>query len=129
ALASQNQIQQYGTILFAYKGRTERVTSDAEQDITTGIIKVVQGQTKKVYFTKGHGEKDPASAERDGYKSIADGLARDNYSVERVVIAHAGAVADDAAVVIGAGPKVDCLPGEVEALKKSLAKSGEFPVE
>ena len=85
ALASQNQIQQYGTILFAYKGRTERVTSDAEQDITTGIIKVVQGQTKKVYFTKGHGEKDTASAERDGYKSIADGLGRDNYSVESVV--------------------------------------------
>jgi ABC-type uncharacterized transport system involved in gliding motility auxiliary subunit len=129
ALASQNQIQQYGTILFAYKGRTERVTSDAEQDITTGIIKVVQGQTKKVYFTKGHGEKDPASAERDGYKSIADGLGRDNYSVESVVIAQTGAVADDAAVVIVAGPKVDFLPGEVEALKKYLAKSGKLLLE
>ena len=56
----QNQIQQYGTIVFNYKGRTERVTSDNEQDITNGIIKVVTGQQKKVYFTQGHGEKDTA---------------------------------------------------------------------
>src|SRR4029077_13002174 len=67
-LAAQNQVQQYGTILFKYKGRRERITTDTEQDITTGIIKVVQGQQKKVYFTQGHGERDIASAERDGYK-------------------------------------------------------------
>ena len=48
AAARQNQIQQYGTIVFNYKGRTERVTSDNEQDITNGIIKVVSGQQKKV---------------------------------------------------------------------------------
>ncbi len=129
ALASQNQIQQYGTILFAYKGRTERVTSDAEQDITTAIIKVVQGQTKKIYFTKGHGEKDTASGDRDGYKSIAEGLGRDNYSVETIVLAQAGAVPDDAAVVIVAGPKADFLTGEVDALKKYLAKAGKLLLE
>jgi ABC-type uncharacterized transport system involved in gliding motility auxiliary subunit len=39
-IASQNQIQQYGTILFKYKDRSERITTDAEQDITTAIIKV-----------------------------------------------------------------------------------------
>src|SRR6478672_1560320 len=51
-VAKQNQIQQYGTIVFNYKGRTERVTSDNEQDITNGIIKVVSGQQKKIYFTQ-----------------------------------------------------------------------------
>ena len=89
----------------------------------------MQGQTKKVYFTKGHGEKDTASAERDGYKAIADGLGRDNYSVESVVLAQTGAVADDAAVVIVAGPKVDFLPGEIDALKKYLGKSGKLLLE
>src|SRR5438477_10358826 len=43
-IAKQNQVQQDGTIVFNYKGRTERVTSDSEQDITNGIIKVVTGQ-------------------------------------------------------------------------------------
>src|SRR5215467_7598924 len=48
AAAQQNNVTQYGTIVFNYKGRSERVTSDNEQDITNGIIKAVSGQTRKV---------------------------------------------------------------------------------
>src|SRR5207253_3543543 len=78
AIARQNQVQQYGTIVFNYKGRTERVTTDAEQDITNGIIKVVTGQQRKIYFTQGHGEKDTTSSERDRYSDIAAALGRQN---------------------------------------------------
>jgi gliding motility-associatede transport system auxiliary component len=124
-VASQNQIQQYGTILFKYKDRSERITTDSEQDITTAIIKVVQGQQKKVYFTQGHGEKDPTSAERDGFKSIADSLTRENYTVDKVVLAQSGSVPDDAAVVIVAGPKTDFFPGEIDAIKKYIGKAGK----
>jgi ABC-type uncharacterized transport system involved in gliding motility auxiliary subunit len=49
--------------------------------------------------------------------------------VDSVVIAQTGAVADDAAVVIVAGPKADFLPGEIDALKKYLAKSGKLLLE
>src|SRR3954470_18336637 len=63
AIARQNQIQSYGTIVLDYKGRTERVSSDNEQDLTNGVIKVVTGAHKKVYFTQGHGERDTASGE------------------------------------------------------------------
>jgi ABC-type uncharacterized transport system involved in gliding motility auxiliary subunit len=128
-IASQNQVQQYGTILFKYKGRSERVTTDTEQDITTGIIKVVQGQQKKVYFTQGHGEKDTTSADRDGYKAIVDALTRENYTVDKVVLAQSGSVPDEAAVVVVAGPKTDFFPAEIEALKKYLAKSGKLLLE
>src|SRR5204862_3547039 len=100
AVAKRDQIQQYGTIVFDYKGRTERVTSDSEQDITNGIIKVVSGQQRKVYFTQGHGEKDTTSAERDGYNAIAAALGRENYTVDKIAIAQAGSVPDDAAVVV-----------------------------
>src|SRR5262245_5157769 len=61
ASARQSQIQQYNTIVFDYKGRSERVTTDTEQDLTNGIIKVVSGQQRKVYFTQGHGERDTTS--------------------------------------------------------------------
>jgi ABC-type uncharacterized transport system involved in gliding motility auxiliary subunit len=119
-------IQQYGTIVFNYKGRTERVTSDTEQDITNGIIKVVTGQQRKVYFTQGHGEKNPTAAERDGYNAIAQALGRENYTVEEVVLAQQGAVPDDAAVVVVAGPRNDFFPAEVDALKKYLDKAGKL---
>src|ERR1700681_1857262 len=128
-IARQNQVTQYGTIVFNYKGRTERVTSNTEQDITNGIIKVVSGQQRKVYFTQGHGEKDPTSAERDGYNGIADALKRENYTVDKVVLAQQGAVPDDASIVVIAGPRNDFFPPEIDALKKYLAKGGKLLME
>jgi ABC-type uncharacterized transport system involved in gliding motility auxiliary subunit len=125
-IAKQNQIQQYGTIVFNYKGRTERVTSDTEQDITNGIIKVVSGQQKKVYFTQGHGEKDTASSDREGFNAIAAALGRENYSVDKLVLAQQGAVPDDASVVVVAGPKTDFFPQEIDAIKKYLDKAGKL---
>ena len=129
AIAHQSNIQQYGTIVFSYKGRSERVTSDNEQDITNGIIKVVSGQQKKVYFTSGHGERDTTSAEREGYNTIAKALGAENYSLEKIVLAQAGAVPDDAAVLVVAGPKGDFFPPEVEAIKTYLDKAGKLLLE
>jgi len=129
AVARQNQIQQYGTVQFSYKGRTERVTSDTEQDLTNGIIKVVSGQQRKVYFTSGHGEHDTTSADRDGYNAISTALVRENYTVEKLVISQAGSVPDDASVVIVAGPKIDFLAPEVDALKTYLGKAGKLLLE
>jgi ABC-type uncharacterized transport system involved in gliding motility auxiliary subunit len=125
-IAKANQIQQDNTILFKYKGRTERVTTDAEQDITNAIIKVVSGQQRKVYFTTGHGEKDTAASERDGYSGIVAALGRENYTVDKVVLAQTGAVPDDAAVVVVAGPQTDFFPAEIDALKKYLGKAGKL---
>jgi ABC-type uncharacterized transport system involved in gliding motility auxiliary subunit len=125
-IAKQSAIQQYGTIVFNYKGRTERVTADNEQDITNGIIKVVSGQQRKVYFTSGHGEKDTTSADRDGYNAIAAALGHENYALEKLVIAQQGAVPDDASVVVVAGPRTDYFPAEIDALKKYLDKSGKL---
>jgi ABC-type uncharacterized transport system involved in gliding motility auxiliary subunit len=125
-IAKSNQVQQYGTLVFNYKGRSERVTTDAEQDITNAIIKVVTGQQRKIYFTAGHGEKDTTSSERDGYNGIAAALGHENYTVDKIVLAQAGAVPDDASVVVVAGPHTDFFPPEIDALKKYLAKAGKL---
>jgi hypothetical protein len=69
--ANQNQVQQYGTVVFDYKGKTERVTSSEEGQLTNGLIKLITGKERKVYFLQGHGEKDTANSERAGYSAIA----------------------------------------------------------
>ncbi len=128
-IAQQNGVQQYGTIVLNYKERTEKVTSNTEQDITNGIIKVVTGQQKKVYFSQGHGEKDTAASDREGYSSIASALGGDNYTAEKLVLLQQGSVPADATVVIAAGPKIDFLPPEIEALKTYLGKNGKLLLE
>ena len=129
AVARQYQVTQYNTIVFNYNGRTERITSDAEQDITNAIIKVVSGQQRKVYFTQGHGEHDTTSAERDGYNGVSGALGKENYTVDKLVLAQAGSVPDDASVVVVAGPRTDFFPPEIDALKKYLAKAGKVLLE
>ena len=90
---------------------------------------MVSGQQRKVYFTQGHGEKDTTSSERDGYNAIAAALGRENYTVDKLVLAQQGAVPDDAAVVVVAGPRTDFFPPEIDALKKYLDKAGKLLLE
>jgi ABC-type uncharacterized transport system involved in gliding motility auxiliary subunit len=127
--AKQNNVDRIPTIVFNYKGRSERVNADAEQDLTNAIIKIVSGQQRKVYFTQGHGEKDTTSSERDGYNIVATALGHENYTVEKLAIAQQGSVPDDAAVVVVAGPRTDFFAPEVDALKKYLDKQGKLLLE
>lgn len=128
AVARQYQVQTYGTVVFEYKGRTERVTSDSEQELTNAIIKVVSGQQKKVYFVQGHGEKDTGSAERTGYDGISQALGRENYTVDKLVLAQQAGVPADASVVVVAGPRTDLFPMEVDALRAYLKTGGKLLV-
>ena len=127
--AKEYEIQTYGTVVVEYMGRRERVTSDAEQDLTNALIKVLNPEEKRVYFLAGHGEKDPGdSNERTGYSAIVDALRRDNYQWEKVVLAQTNAIPENATVVVIAGPTTDLLEAEVELLRQYLANNGKLLV-
>ncbi len=126
ALARQYDVQAYGTIVFEYEGRVERVESDSEQDLTNALIAVVEGAEQTVYFLEGHGEKTHTGTDRDGYGTVSAALALDNFEVESLILAQQGAVPDDATVVVVAGPQTDLLPGEVDALGAYLDRGGKL---
>jgi ABC-type uncharacterized transport system involved in gliding motility auxiliary subunit len=116
-----------GTIVLEYDGRVQRVTSEAEQDITNGLIKVIQGQQPKVYFTQGHGERDIAGSDQAGFGGINEELKSDNFLTEALVLLQQDIPAD-AAVVVIAGPKSDFLEPEIAKLKPYLDKGGKLMV-
>lgn len=122
--ARELNVETYGTVVIQYKDRTERVTSDAEQELTNGLIKVLTGAQKKVYFVQGHGEKDTGNSERTGYSTIVAALGRDNYAVEKLVLAQQQDVPADASVVVIAGPRTDLLQPEAAMLRRYLDKGG-----
>lgn len=125
-LARQYEVQSYGTVVFDYDGRVERVVSDQEQELTNALIKAVEGEERKAYFLQGHGERLPTGTERDGYSALADALRLDNLSVETVILSQAGEVPADAAVIVVAGPATDLLPTEVELLRAYLEGGGKM---
>jgi ABC-type uncharacterized transport system involved in gliding motility auxiliary subunit len=128
ARAQEAKIETLPTILVQYGGRTERVSSSNEQDLTNALIKAVTGQAKKVYFTQGHGEKDPASSDRAGFSTIADALKQDNFAVESLLLVTQKTVPEDATIVVIAGPATDFFPPEIDALKAYAAKGGKVLV-
>ena len=126
--ANEAKLESLPTILIQFKGRTERVHSTAEQDLTNGLIKAITGQARKVYFTQGHGEKDTASSERTGYSTIAAAVQQDNFTIDSLLLLTQKTVPDDATVVVIAGPTTDFFPPEIEALKAYVAKGGKVMV-
>ena len=127
-VAREYDIQTYGTVVVEYMGRRERVTTDAEQDLTNALIKTISGMERAVYFMQGHGEKNPADTERSGYSAVSGALQRDNYKVGPLVLAQEKDVPADATAVIIAGPTSDLLPEEAEALRRYLARAGKLMV-
>ncbi|NOT44175.1 MAG: GldG family protein, partial [Acidobacteria bacterium] len=128
ARARQYQVQAYGTVVIEHDDRVERVTSETEQDLTNGLIRVLSDAPRKVYFAQGHGERTTTDTERTGYSSLATLLSRDNYIVDLTTLAQQAEVPADASVVVLAGPKTDLLPGEADMLRRYLDTGGDLLV-
>ena len=100
---------------------------NTEQDITNGIIKVVTGQQKKVYFTQGHGERTPTSSRTRRLQHHRTALGRENYARRQ---ARARPDGHGARRCVGSGRRGPARPisfrPEIDALKKYLAKNGKL---
>ena len=126
ARAREYAIVSPGTVVMEYNGRREKVMSEREQELTNTLIKVTTGRQVKAYFVQGHGERDIAGNDRPGYASVVDALKRDNYTVDKIVLAQSSAgVPADASVLIIAGPTADYLKPEVDAIRTYLRKGGK----
>ena len=114
AIARQNQVQQYGTIVFNYKGRTERRRSPGRRSRAGHHQRHHQGGQRPaeegLLRRRATANATPRRRSATATAAIAAALGRENYVVDKLVLAQAGAVPDDAAVVIVAGPKTDFLP-------------------
>lgn len=124
--AQRFQVAQPGTVVFEYGGRTEKVTSLDEQQLTNGLIKVMQGRQPKVYFVTGHGERDIAGREREDYGGFAGELRSANFVVETLALAQTKDVPADAEIVVVGGPRVDFIPEEVDSLRRYLRRGGHL---
>jgi ABC-type uncharacterized transport system involved in gliding motility auxiliary subunit len=115
-----------GNVLLDYQGRHQMADQTDENAITNGLRKVLKKERQKVYFLAGHGERDLADSKPGGFQVAKTALDNEGYEVESLNLLSRGAVPQDAAVVIVAGPKKPLLSTEVQALKTFLSKGGRL---
>jgi len=126
AIIKQYGITTYGTVALESGKQETKVQNPTEESITNAILKVTRDEKKKIYFLKGHGERDPDNTESQGYSAAKKALERDGFTVEKLLLLQTANVPGDADALVIAGPEKPILPEEQKALETFLQKGGSI---
>ncbi len=127
-LARQYGISSYGEVVVESQGRRRDFDNARSDLLIPAILQISSDQSKHIYLTVGHGERDLFSSDRSlGFSQFRALLEQNNYTIDNVSL-FAGGVPDDAKVLVSLGPQKDFLPEELAELGKYLAKGGHYLV-
>jgi len=124
-VARQFSVQRMGETVISAGERIERPTGTNEQDLINSIMKVTRDQLKTICFVTGHGERDIADGEAEGYQSIDKALQNENYQTKSVNLVTENQVPADCSVVVLSGPKSTLIPAEATMVGKFLDEGGK----
>ena len=122
-MARKYDVKSYGTIVVEYGGEQEKVYIPEEKYITKAILKLIKSGEKKIYFTKGHGEKSIDEYGIEGLSKLKSKLEDEQYKVEEVFLMREG-VPSDCNILVICGPKIDFTESEINEIKKYIEKGG-----
>src|SRR5436305_2909423 len=109
-------VNEIGTTVLLMGDQKTQVTGTTEADITTGIVKLVQPNPRKVYFTIGHDERRIDSFDQDGLGQIKTQLESRNLATDTLNLLTTPDVPADASAVVVAGPARAFTQDEVNSL-------------
>ena len=120
-------ISQTGPRIIVKSGAKEaRAKEISEESLTNALIEVSRGSSKKIYFTKGHGEHAVADNTERGLKLFTDNLKGEGYQVDEIVLAEHKTMPADAQALVVAGPVAAFADGEVKLVKEWVENGGKL---
>ena len=125
-LAKKYLIKSYGTLVVEANGKEERIEKTEEQLLTNALIKVTREGKKKIYFTTGHGEKDPDKSETSGLSKAKTALVNENYEIAKILLAEQTMVPDDCDLLAIIGPQSDLFSHEKQMIDAFLKSGGKL---
>ena len=118
-------ISQSGPRVIVKSGAKEsRAKETNEEGLTNAIAEVTRGASKKIYFSKGHGEHSLTDATERGMKLFVDNLKSEGYQTDEIVLAENKQLPMDAQALVIAGPVAQLSNGEVALVQKWVDSSG-----
>jgi len=127
AIARSYDLKDYGLVFVSGSNSVEILGVD-ETSITSGLIRVIRDQEKRVYFATGHGEPNISDNTSTGYSNIRQVLENENYIVETINLAAASDISTEAAALILAGGKGELFASEQEFIDEWVNKGGKLMV-
>ncbi len=126
--ARQAAIAHDGTIVLAMGDQKVLVESPAEQDLTAGLVRLMNPQSQVIYFLTGHGEHNPDDTGDMSYSQVKRLLTSKNYGVKNLNLLTENTIPSDAQVIVIAGPQKPISADEVSKLKDFQSKGGGLVV-
>ncbi len=124
-VAAQNaKITQDGTIVLVMNNRQQEVRSVQEQDLTGGLVRLMNPQQQTVYFLTGHGEASIDGTDNTSFSQAKGTLTNKGYIVQTLNLLTTNKIPDNAKVIVIPGPKKPLSQSEVDLLSQFLAKGG-----
>ncbi len=106
-------------------GGREEVKGSGEKDFTGALIKLTRKELRHIYFTTGHGELAPDTADQSGMAEIKTVLTEQQHAIGSIdLMGKERRVPADCTVLVIAGPQVDFQPPERKAVLDYLASGG-----
>lgn len=159
--ASQYGVRVYNVAVLESGGRRIQVVTTEDRDVALGLLRLTRRDGKTVCFAGGHGEYDIDNMEyhthfegvhahshggegvgvvlmeQHGLGRLRRALESLGFAGRKVVLATAGGVPADCAVLVEANPRTRYAPPESRALEEYLARGGaalllydlDFPVD
>ncbi len=122
ATAHKHKVDSYPTLIVKTGKKEERIEKATEEDVTNALARLLRTKVKKAYFLKGHGELSPNVTEPDGLSIARQQIEKQNYQTADLLLLQKSSVPNDATILIIAGPRIDLLQSELEAVREHLNK-------
>jgi ABC-type uncharacterized transport system involved in gliding motility auxiliary subunit len=106
-----------GELVIAYGGRSEHLQSHTEQAMTNALQRVARAGERRLAFITGHGERRPLGQANHDLGDWGKQLEQRGFRLESLNLAERGAIPEETAVLVLAGPQVSLLPGEVQIIQ------------
>lgn len=126
AIAKQYEITDYDTIVLESEDQRATARSLSEEGVTSALIRVSRGTSKRFYFIEGHGEHGIDDTEKAGYSFLKKSLEKQGFVVEKLHLLTTKSVPHDADVVVVGGPQRPLMDEEKAALKDYLDQGGQL---
>jgi ABC-type uncharacterized transport system involved in gliding motility auxiliary subunit len=115
-----------GELVIAYRGRSEHLQSHTEQAMTNALQRVARAGERRLVFISGHGERRPLGQANHDLGDWGKQLEQRGFRLESLNLAERGAVPEETAVLVLAGPQVNLLPGEVRIIQGYVERGGNL---
>ena len=117
-----------GTVVLSLGEQSLQVTTLSEQELTSGLVRLMNPQASAIYFLTGHGEYSPDETGDKAFSQVKRLLTSKNYAVNTLNLLANNTVPEDASTIVIAGPTVPLTQAEVDLLSAFQANGGGLVV-